>query len=85
MDTPTPQKHKIPYFLLQSLIDSSIKLKAGGPNQLAYHGLIKMLVEEALHTFTIAIACEIFQNMTIEDDIKALTYDISPSDSGEKD
>lgn len=28
MDTPTPQKLDIPYFLLQSLIDFSIKLKA---------------------------------------------------------
>ena len=46
-----------------------------------HHGLIKMLVEEALHTFTILIAWEIFRNMTAEDDIKALTYDLSPSDS----
>jgi len=35
MDTPTPQKLNIPYFLLQSLIDSDIKLKAGGLDQLA--------------------------------------------------
>lgn len=43
-----------------------------------------MLVEEALHTFIIPIAWEIFQNMTAEDDIKALTYDLSPSDSEEE-
>lgn len=80
-DIPTPQKLSIPYFLLQSLIDSSIKLKARGPYQLAHHGLIKLLVEEALHTFTIPIAWEIFRNMTGEDDIKALTYDLNPSES----
>ena len=84
MDTPTPQKLSIPYFLVQPLIDSSIKLKARGPDQLAHHGLIKMLVEEALHTFTLPIAWEVFRNMTTEDDIKALTYDISPSDSEEE-
>jgi len=56
MDTPTPQKLNIPYFLLQFLIDSSIKSKSRGPNQLAHHGLIKLLVEDAIHTFTIPIA-----------------------------
>lgn len=76
MDLPAPQKLSIPYFLLQSLIESNIKLKAGGPDQLAHHGLIKLLVEDALHTFRIPIAWEIFRNMTKEDDIKALTYDL---------
>lgn len=38
MDTPTPQKLNIPYFLLQSLIDSNIMFKAGSPDQLAHHG-----------------------------------------------
>jgi len=84
MDTPTPQKLNIPYFLLQSLIDSSIKLKVGGLDQLAHHGLIKLLVEEALHTFTIPIAWEIFRNMTVEDDRKVVTYDLNPSDSEEE-
>lgn len=37
-----------------------------------------MLEEDALHTFTLPIAWEVFQNMTAEDDIKALTYDVSP-------
>jgi len=60
MDTPAPQKLSIPYFLLQSLIDSSIKVQAGNSEQLAHHGLIKILVEEALHTFTLPIAWEVF-------------------------
>jgi len=38
-------------------------------------------VEEALHTFTIPIAWEVFKNMIGEDDIKSLTYDLSPSES----
>ena len=84
MDTPAPQKLSIPYFLLQSLINSSTKVQVGNSEQLAFHGLIKILVEEALHTFTIPIAWEIFRNMKAEDDIKSLTYDISPSDSGKE-
>ena len=48
---------------------------------MAHHGLIKLLVEEGLHTFTIPIAWEIFINMTEEDDIKVVTYDNSPFDS----
>jgi len=39
------------------------------------------LVEEALQTFTIPIAWDIFKNMTGEDDITTLTYDLRPSAS----
>jgi len=84
MDLPTSRKLSLPYFLLQSLIESSTKLKAGVPNQLAHHGLIKFLVEDALQTYTIPIAWEIFRNMTKEDDIKTLTDDLSPSGSEEE-
>ena len=41
-------------------------------------------MEEALHTFTLPIAWEVFRNMTAEDDIKALTYDVSPTGSEEE-
>ena len=84
MDLPASRKLSVPYFLLQSLIESSTKLKAGVLDQLAHHGLIKLLVEDALHAFTIPIAREIFRNMTKEDDIKTLTYDLSPSESEEE-
>jgi len=84
MDTPAPQKLSIPYFLLQSLIGSNTKVQAGNSEQLAHHGLIKILLEEALHTFTLPIAWEVFQNMTVEDDIKALTYDVSPISNEEE-
>lgn len=40
MDLPTPRKLSIPYFLLQSLIDSGTKLKVGVPDQLVHHGLL---------------------------------------------
>ena len=84
MDTLAPKKLSIPYFLLQSLIDSSTKVQEKSLGQLAHHGLIKILVEESLHTFTLPIAWEVFQNITVEDDIKALTYDVSPAVSGEE-
>lgn len=70
MDLPPVKKLSLPYFLLQSLIECSTKLHAGVPNQLAHHGLIKLLVEDALHTYTIPIAWNIFINMSRDDDIK---------------
>jgi len=69
---------------LQSLIESSTRVKAGNPEQLAHHGLIKILVEEALHTLTLPIAWEIFRNMTAEDDIKTVTYEISRTSDEEE-
>ena len=86
MDTPTHQKLSIPYFLLQPLIDSSTKVQEGNSQYLAHHGLIKILVEEALHTLTIPMAWEVFRDMTAKDDIKALTYDVSHvvSEEGEQ-
>jgi len=81
MDLPTSKKLSLPYFLLQSLIEYGTKLNARAPDQLAHHGLIKLLVEDALHTYTIPIAWEIFKNMTREDDIKTLTDHLSQSGS----
>jgi len=60
MDTPAPQKFNIPYFLLQSLIDSNTKVQARNSEQLTHLGLIKILVEEGLHTITLPIAWEVF-------------------------
>ena len=84
MDLLTSRKFSLPYFLLQSLIECGTKLNVGIPDQLAHHGLIKLLVEDALNTYTIPIAWEIFRNMSREDDIKTLTEDISPSSSEEE-
>lgn len=84
MDLPPVRKPSLPYFLLQSLIECSTKLNVGVPDQLAHHGLIKLLLEDALHTYTIPIAWEIFKNMSSEDNIKTLTGDINPSGSEEE-
>jgi len=79
MDLPPVRKLNLPYFLLQSLIECGTKLNARVPDQFSHHGLIKLLVEDALHTYTIPIAWEIFRNMSRDDDIKTLTNDIKPS------
>ena len=84
MDLPPARKLSIPYFLLQYLIECGTKLNAGILGQLAHHGLIKLLVEDALHTYTIPTAWEIFKNMSRNDDIRTLTEDISPSNSDEE-
>jgi len=47
-ETPPHQRLNIPYFLLQSLIDSSIKMKEGNSQQLAHHGLIRILIEDVV-------------------------------------
>ena len=54
-ETPPHQRLNIPYFLLQSLIDSSIKLKEGNSQQLAHHGLIRILIEDALQNLKTSI------------------------------
>jgi len=84
MDFPSEQKLSIPYFLLQSLIECGTKLKDGTPDQLAHHGLIKLLVEDALHTYTIPISWDIFRNMTKDDDIQTLAEELTSSSSEEK-
>ena len=67
----------IPYFLLRSLIDSSIKVQEGNSQQLAHHGLIRILIEDSLQNLRIPIQCSVFRAMQAEEDIKALTYDVS--------
>ena len=82
-DLPPARKMSIPYFLIQSLIECGTKLNAGVPDQLAHHGLIKLLVEDALHTYTIPISWEIFRNMSRDDNIRTLAENITPSSSEE--
>ena len=83
-ETPPHHRLSIPYFLLQSLVDTSIKVQEGNHQQLAHHGLIRIIIEDALHNLRNPIQWEIFKDMQTEEDIKALTYDISPTVS-EKD
>ena len=72
IDLPAEQRLSIPYFLLQSLMECATKLKDGIPDQVAHHGLIKLLVEDALHSYKVPLAWESFRNFTREGDIKML-------------
>lgn len=83
IDLPLAKKLSIPYFLLQSLIECGKKLNKGVPDQLAHHGLIKLLVEDALHTYTVPISWETIRNMSREDNIRTLVENITPSKSEE--
>lgn len=66
------------------MIECATKLREGTPDQLAHHGLIKLLVEDALHTFTVPLSWEFFQSMTKDDDIRVLAEELSSSSSEEK-
>ena len=83
IDLPPAKKLSIPYFLLQSLIECGTKLNEGILDQLAHHGLIKLLVEDALHTYIVPISCEIFINMSTDENIRILAENITPSSSDE--
>ena len=56
MDLPSEKKLSIPYFLLQSMTECATKLREGMPDQIANHGLIKLLVEDALHTYIVPLS-----------------------------
>lgn len=84
VETPVHQRLSIPYFLMQSLIDSSNKVKEGNSQKLSHHGLIRILIEDALQNLRIPITWSVFRDLPVEDDIKTLTYDVSPSVSEEE-
>ena len=83
VETPVHQRLRITYFLIKSLIDSNNKVKEGDPQQLAHHGLIRILIEDSFQNLKIPIIWSIFRDLPAEDDIKTLTYDVSPSISEE--
>ena len=84
VEAPPHQRLSIPYFLLQSLIDSSIKVKEGNSQKLPHHGLIRILIEDSLQNLKTPITWSIFRDTPAEDKIKALTYDVSPTVSEEE-
>lgn len=84
IDLPVENKLSIPYFLLQSLIECATKLKEGIPDQVAHHGLIKLLVEDALYSYKVPLSWEAFKNLTRDGDIRMLTEDSGSSSSEEK-
>ena len=52
--------------------------------QLAHHGLIRILIEDALQNLIIPIQWLVFIDMQVEEGIKSLTYDVSPTVSEEE-
>ncbi len=52
-------------------------------SKVAHHGLIKLLVEDALHSYKVPLSCESFRNLTREGDVKTLLEEIGTS-SGEE-
>lgn len=83
-DLPVEKKLSISYFLLQSLMECASKLREGLPDQVAHHGLIKLIVEDALHSYKVPLAWEAFRNLTKDGDIKMLAEEGGSSSSGEK-
>ena len=81
MDLPSEKRLSIPYFLLQSMTECATKLREGMPDQIAHHGLIKLLVEDALHNYTVPLSWEVFRNMTKNDDIQVLIAELTSSSS----
>ena len=84
IDLPVEQKLSIPYYLLQSLMECATKLREGIPDQIAHHGLIKLLVEDALHSYKVPLSWESFRNLTRDGDIKMLIEDSGSSSSEDK-
>ena len=84
VETLVHQRLNIPYFLMQSLIDSSSKVKEGNSQHLAHHGLIRILIKDALQSLSIPTTWLVFRNLPVKDEIKTLTYDVNPSVSEEE-
>jgi len=59
-------------------------LKEGIPVQVAHHGLIKLLMEDALHSCKVPLSWEAFRNLTRNGDIRMLTEEGGASSSEEK-
>ena len=62
-DTPPQNKLSIPYFLLQSTIDMSIKVQEGNHQKLAHHGLIRLIIEDALQNLRLPITWATLRDM----------------------
>ena len=73
-ETPPQNRLSIPYFLLQLVIDMNIKVQEGKHQQLAHHGLTKIILEYALQNLRFLITLTTFRDMEVEGEIKALEY-----------
>jgi len=79
--TPPHHRLSIPFFLLQSLINISMKVQEGNYQQLAHHGLIRLIIEDSLQNLRIPITWAICRDMQTKEDIKSLVYEKSPTSS----
>ena len=64
VETPVHQRLSIPYFLMQSLIDSNNKIKEGNSQKLFHHGLIRILIKDGLQGLRIPITWSVFRKLT---------------------
>ena len=76
----------VPCFLLQSIIDTSMKIQEGKHQQLAHHGLLKLILEDDLSQLRIPIQWSTFKYMEKEVaiEIQALEYDRENNSSVEE-
>lgn len=74
------------YFLFQSMTDMSHKVKEGKHQKLAHHGLIKLILEDALSQLRIPILWSTVRDMDKEVilEIQALEYGGTPTCSDEE-
>lgn len=63
------------------MIDMSIKVQEGKHQQLAHHGLIKIILEDALQKLRLPIAWKTFTDMQVEGEIQVIEYDKRPTTS----
>lgn len=84
VETPVHQIFSIPYSLMQSLMESSNRVKKGHSQPLAHHGLIRILIEDILLNPKIPITRTVFNDLPTKDDIRTLIYGVSPSISMEE-
>ena len=74
---PIDKRINIPYFLLQFIIDMSLKFQEEKHQKLSHHGIIKLILEDALSQLKVPIKWSTFRDMDIEVviEILALEYD----------
>lgn len=77
-DTPPKNILSIPYFILQLMIDMSIKVQEGKNKKLAHHGLIKLILEDAQQNLRLPITWKTFRDMQVGREIQALEYEKAP-------
>jgi len=63
------------------MIDMRIKVQEGKHQQLAHHGLIKLILEDSLQNLRLSITWTTFREMQVGGAIQALEYEKIPTAS----